>query len=172
MAGIEVTNPAARPARWLKPHHWSIATTSQTATVARVYLLQFQVEVPTTVDGICYAVVATSAGQVRAGIYGPIVTADTCEGAPLVVESAAVAQGSINSPQVVTFTATLLQPGTYYAALEFSDATATFQRGAAVHQVPGAAQRYDRGGGFGALTGPCPAITADSTQPGLMVRTA
>lgn len=157
--------------RWLQPlHGYGIAATSQTPTAGRVLLMLFEVTKPCYVDAIVYQVAGTSAGNVTAGIYRPV-TEDTAEGATVVVQSDSTAQGSINTPQTVSLTTTYLSPGRYYAALEFSDATATYLRHTSATQITGWAQFYDRSGGYGALTSPSPAVTSSgSAMPGLRVR--
>jgi hypothetical protein len=157
--------------RWLQPlQGYGIAATSQTPTAGRVLLMLFEVNNPCYVDAVVYQVAGTSAGNVTAGLYRPV-TEDTAEGATVVVQSSSTAQGSINTPQTVTFTSTYLAPGRYYTALEFSDATATYLRHTNASQITGWAQFYDRSGGYGALTDPCPSVTSSgSVMPGVRVR--
>ncbi len=161
------------PSRWLAPFQggFAIGTTSQTPTVARVYLELFEVTVPTVVDAISISNGATVAGNVTVGVYGPIATEETCSGAALVVQGANTAQSGTSTGQTFTFTATLLAPGRYYAAVEFDDATATFLRHGANFYVTGYVQYYDRAGGYGTLTNPCPAPSNTSAvAPALRVR--
>lgn len=162
--------------RWLKPHQSGIADTSETFVVGRVMAAMFDIPVTAMLDGVAYVVGATAAGNVRVGIYGPLAsrTTDTCEAAPLLVESASTAQDGINTPQLITFTATLAEAGVYYAALEGSDVTGTYMRLIDQSQAPGVLTAYyDRAGGYGALTNPCPAVTESGTSvPGLRVRVA
>jgi chitinase len=150
---------------------FGIAATSQTFTVGRVLLTEFSVKNPVVVDAITYPVFATSAGDVTVGIYGPIGTRETSTGAALIVQSASTAQGTANTPQTITIADTLLQPGTYYVALEGSDATGTYARNTNQTQIVGFGAFYDRGGGYGALTDPAPATTTTgSALPGMKIR--
>lgn len=160
--------------RWATPYYNAIAATSQTFTVGRALLAMFALPVPRTVDGIAYVVGGVSAGSVRAGIIGPTaLAADTPQGALVAVESAAVAQGTINSYQLVPLTPTLLPAGLYYVGLQGSDATGTYQRITNQPQAPALSFQYDRAGGFGAFTSPTPAVTETGTLiPGLRVRLA
>ncbi len=159
------------PARWLTPLHGGIATTSQTFTAGRCYLAQFAVTREIQVDGIAYVVGGTSAGNVRAAVLGTLATADTAAGTVVLVESASTAQGTINSPQLLSLTATTLVPGIYYAALQGSDATGTYMRHGNQLQAAGLSQTYDRGGGYGAFTSPTPAVSdTGSAIPGLRIR--
>lgn len=135
-------------------------------------MAEFLVEKPTTIDALTYIVGGTSAGNVTLGIYGPVATREISSSLPLVVETASTAQGSINTPQVITVTETLLQPGLYYVCIEGSDTTGTFMRQGNQAQVVGWGATYDRGGGYGALTNPSPATTdTGSNIPGIKIRT-
>lgn len=158
--------------RWIQPYHTGLAGTSATPGVAgRVYLEEFEVERDTVADGIVLQNAATVAGNARVGIYGKVVTEDTCLDAPLKVESADTALSGTNAPQIITFTPTKLKKGRYYMAIQFSDVTHTFLRQGNSTQVVGWGQYYDRGGGYGAFTTPCPAVTnTGSNLPGLRVR--
>lgn len=159
--------------RWLHPHQFSLAATSAIPGAAgRVYLLLFDVERTTTVDGITIQNVATVAGNVTVGIYGPIPTEETCAGAALKANSADTALSGTNAPQFVPFTAPVkLAKGRYYMAIEYSDVTHTFLRGTNTSLITGWTQYYDRASGYGALTDPCPAITnTGNNMPGAQVR--
>jgi hypothetical protein len=162
--------------RWVTPHFNGIATTSQTFTAGRVLLCMFDLPFGGTIDAVSYVVGTNSAGNVTVGIYGPLatLTTDTCAGAAVLVQSASTAQGTGSTAQLVTFTATAAGPGIYFAALEGSDATGTYMRLTNQTQVPvttGWNELYDRGGGYGTLTDPCPAVTQTvSNMPGLRVR--
>lgn len=171
-AGVALAALQVAYGRWLTPLHGGLATTSQTFTAGRVYLVQFTVQKTQQVDGIAYVVGATAAGNVRAAIIGPTAnTADTALGAAVLIESASVAQGTINTPQLIALTATSLAPGVYYAALQASDATGTYMRHSNQLQAAGFSQTYDRGGGYGAFTTPTPAVTdTGSALPGLRIR--
>lgn len=170
---VRLVSPTA-PARWLTPVHSSIAATSQTFTVGRVILQQFHVPVACLIDGLAYVVGSVSAGSVTGGIIGPVSrTGDTSLAGVVLAESASTAQGTATGVQVLTWTAVLASPGIYYAALEGSDATGTYMRQSNQAQATGLVQFYDRGGGYGALTTPTPAVTeTGSAAPGIRVRLA
>lgn len=159
--------------RWIKPYQWTLAATSQTATVGRVYIELFEVLEGTTVDAITYVKAATQAGNVTVGIYGPVSTDETAAGLPVIVQSASTAvSAGTNTDQTVTFTATRLSKGRYYAAIEFDDATNTYMRYGNQRQVTGFTYYYDRGGGYGTLTDPCPATTDNASGfPSIHIRT-
>lgn len=160
--------------RWLFPYYggYVAAATNQTFTAGRVYLVEFEVIAPVTVDQITWVNGTTAAGNVTVGIYGPLVTEETCAGAAVAVQSASTAQSGTSTPQSVSLTATTLQPGRYYIAIEGSDGTGTLMRQSAQQaQVTGWTQFYDRAGGYGALTDPCPAVTnSASVAPAIRVR--
>lgn len=158
--------------RWKRALHWLHFATTTTNTAGTVYLTLFEFESTATVDAVQYIHGAALAGNVIVGIYGPIPTEETCLGAPVVVQSASTAvSGSANQPSIVTFTPTRIGPGRYYAAVEFDDGANTFMRHSNQTQVTGWTQTYARGGGYGALTDPCPAVTDASTSiPGVYVR--
>lgn len=174
MSGILLLPPAVGPGRWLTPVHGGVAATSQTFTAGRVLLVQFHVPIACVSDGLAYAVGGTAAGSVTGGIIGPIArTGDTAAGGAVLAESASTAQGSINTVQVLTWTAVALAPGVYYAALEGSDNTGTYMRQSNQSQAAGLVQYYDRSGGYGALTATTPAVTdTGSAAPGIRIRLA
>jgi hypothetical protein len=158
---------------WLSMYHGgdNPAATSQTFTAGRVLMCEFIVEQAVSVDAISYIAGAVQAGNITVGICGPIATRETSTGAAVLVQSDSTAQGAINTPQTVTFAATVLQPGLYYACLEGSDATGTYMRQSNTTQVAGFGAYYDRDGGYGALTNPAPATTnTGSALPALRVR--
>lgn len=150
--------------RWLvSPQFNTAVNSSQAATAGRVFLMQFTVTSPVIADQINIYNFATVDGNVTVGIYGPIVTDDTCAGAALKVESASTALSGASQFQAISITPTNLEPGTYYAAVEFSSATHTYGR--CSNNIFGTSwtQFYDRSGGYGALTNPCPAVTNSTT---------
>lgn len=165
---------SASSGRWLTPVHGGLAVTSQTVTVGRAVLVQFTVGSARAVDAICYIVGSTAAGNVRAAILGPVtVTADSAVNAPVAVQSASVAQGTANQPQVIDLPRTSLAPGVYYAAIQGDTATGTYMRQGNQAQAPGLLQIYDRAGGYGPFTDPTPTVTdTGSAAPGLRIRLA
>lgn len=164
---VDIINSAGR---WLLPVIDGVNTTSQTATAGDVLLFQFNVTSSCSVDGIGLRHGATASGNAVVGIYGPISqTSDTCNNAPVIVQSSSTAL--VGTLQVVTFTETALTPGIYYAAVEYEDALHTFFRFGNTTQVGGVTQKYSRGGGYGALTDPCPAVSDTLTAfPNIKIR--
>lgn len=158
--------------RWITPVHNTIATTSQTFTVAQVQLVQFTVSFPCLIDGLAYVVGTTSAGNVTGGIVGPITrSTDSASTAAVVAQSASTAQGATTAVQVLTWTAVVVRPGIYYAALEGDNATGTYMRTNNSEQATGIAALYARAGGYGALTNPTPTVTDSGVGvPGIRVR--
>lgn len=156
--------------RYIQPTHNGLSSMSQTATAGRVYLTEFEICDTQIVDAIAIRNEATAAGNVIVGIYGPC-TSDNPTNASLVVESASTALSGTSTGQIITFTPTTLQKGYYFLALEFSDGTHTFGRLVATTIITGLNLVYDRGGGFGALTNPCPATTSSgAVRPYVYVR--
>ncbi len=157
--------------RYLLPYHGGgqIGATTQTATAGDCYLLEFPViEEGTYVDGITYPVDTTSNGNVIAAIFA-IATQDTADGGALIVQSASTGQGTVSSPQTITFAATYLAPGLYYMALHFSSSTATFNRSpSGTSQVTGWSQKFNQA--FAALPSTVPATTATTSGPSARVR--
>jgi hypothetical protein len=165
-----------RPAelgRWLSPPTGGPASTSQTFTAGRVLLHQVIVPYACLIDGVMYCVGAATAGNVIGGLVGPVArSADSPDGAVVVAQSASTAQGAINTLQFLSWTAVLVQPGIYYAALEGDNATGTCNRHGSALQATGLFAQYDRSGGYGALTSPTPATTTGSSPAGLRLRIA
>lgn len=158
--------------RFLKPLHWGVVGTSATYTAGTVYLEQIEVPNDLYVDAIVVTNVATVAGNLIVGIYGPVALGtDDPSGAAVVVQSASTAQSGTSAPQTVTFTETRLPKGKYYLAFEVNDATATYNRNTNTRQAVGVTGTYARAGGFGALTDPCPTFTdTGSNMPGMLLR--
>jgi hypothetical protein len=160
-----------RKQRWIKPYHHGAPATSQIATAGRVYLAEFEVQTTVTVDQIAWSNLATVAGNLRVGIYGPLVTEETCAGAALIYDSGDIVMSGINTAQAHTFSANkTLTPGRYYLALQSDSSTATFARDNQLVLVTGWGQTYDRSGGYGAFTNPCPAVASSSAVIGLRLR--
>lgn len=157
--------------RFLIPYHTGIAATDQTATAGRVLLLLFENFSRINIDSLIIINGTVIAGNVIVGVYGPIVTEDTCLGAPVLVQSASTPIVGANGPQIVPITETTLPRGRFYMAVEYSSATHQYRRQTNASQIIGWGQFYDRAGGFGALTDPCPAATdTGSALPALRVR--
>jgi len=148
------------------------ASSGAVGTAGRVFLYQFDVNYTSVITGITFKNMATVAGNLRVGIYRCAAgITDTPAAGDLLVESASTAQVNANNTQTITLADTVLTPGSYYAAIEASDATATIGRYGAT-PTNECAFYYDRVGGYGALTNPCPAVTLISATLNfaLMVR--
>lgn len=139
--------------------------TSYTMATARVYLMPIQVLFPSTVDRICVIYSGTRAGNMRVGIYTD--AGDSPFDGDLVVESASIAKSGTWRHQEFTIAATFLEPGLYWVAIQSDEATTVLLWLDGVGTVPVAHQPYyyDRGGGYGAMTDPCPAVTAINYGP-------
>lgn len=166
--------------RWIMMIHDMIeGTPSVDTTVAagRVFLSLFEMPEGGFVDGVKFLTGATVAGNATVGIIGPVPPSaeDTAASLNVVVQSGSTAiSAAATSEQLITFTKTYLKPGRYYAACEYDNATNVVRRPATnnVAALVGLTQRYDRGGGYGALTSPTPAITAAADVQWMQVRGA
>jgi hypothetical protein len=158
--------------RFIKPHHWSIPSTSGTYTSGTVYLQLVEIPLDCYVDAIIIANGASVSGNVTVGVYGPVpFTTDTPAGAAVLVQSASTAQAGTGTGQVVTFTETFAPKGKYYIAFEIDNSTGTVFRQLNILEVSGWSGTYARGGGYGTLTDPCPAVTlTGSNIPGAVLR--
>jgi hypothetical protein len=159
--------------RWIEPYVNAIVVTqfAPSGAAGRVFLTEFEVENEVTVDGISVVNGDSVAGNITVGIYGPIITEETPLSSPVAAESASTALSGTNIDQFISFTSPArLVTGRYYAATEWSDTTARTLRGTNQALISGAGFFYDRGGGYGALTNPCPAVTATNPLPNPRVR--
>lgn len=157
--------PSKLSKRWLETYHTDmVGTNDAPASAGRVYLKKFEVPFDLEVDAVVTVNGDSVAGSMTVGIYGPVVTEETCLNAPLAVESASTAISGTTAPQTITFNTTRLRAGRYYVALEYSDTTSRYLRHAQQTMTTGWTQFYDRGGGYGALTNPCPAVTNAVTE--------
>lgn len=156
--------------RYLPPIFNFNCNFSLTVVTARVYLTPIQVPVRMTVEAIAAAMVGTSAGNRIAGIYKD--NGNTPVGGALVVESASDAKVGTYQRDEISIADTQVEPGIYWLAYESDEATSILMSDAAGFTVGGTLQNcyYDRGGGYGALTNPCPAITNTSLCPVLFLR--
>jgi hypothetical protein len=148
--------------RFLRPYHGEGAqpTTSQNPTAGTVLLHLIEVPEDCYVDAIIITHGASPTGNATVGIYGPITsTEDTCQGLPVIVQSASTALVNANTSQIISITETFLRKGRYYIAVEFDNAGHTYMRHGNQQFVVGWVQTYARSGGYGALTDPCPTIT-------------
>lgn len=159
------------PHRWIQPYNTGIALSNQVAIAGKVYLLLFEINQPTIANGIVIQNAGIIAGSVTVGIYGPIITEETCTGTPVKIQSVSTILTGINSPQIITFNPTKLNSGRYYMAVEYSDNIHTYISLPNTKQVEGWVQYYDRSGGYGSLIGPCPSVIGTGPNPpGLRLR--
>jgi hypothetical protein len=159
--------------RWIKPYMWShVVSTSTNSTAGRVRLSEFEITEPTAIDGILIYNFATVAGNVRVGIYGSIPTEETAVNSSLVVESADTVLSGTTRGQFIDLAQTTLPTGRYYLACQFSDVTHTFAQNTNANPsvISGWSQTYDRVGGYGAFTNPCPAVSALTTLQFMTLR--
>lgn len=167
-----VNAPLQNVEKWLATFHGGFqvaASSAAFATAGLVYGCEFVVEKPTTIDALGYIVGGTSNGNVRLALYRAA-SRETLTGGTLVVESASTAQGSINTPQIVSIAETLLEPGLYYVVIQGSSATGTFMRHANTEQVSGWAVTFDNSG-FGAFLATAATQTSiGSNIPGFRIR--
>jgi len=158
--------------RFWKPIYNSDVRATVTVTTARVYLIPIEVLVRCTVDRIMvHQYEGTVAGNCRVGIYKDGTTPDLPDGGALVVESASVAKAGINQKQLITIADTVLEPGLYWLAYESDENTTIISSERGIFGIDPGHRYYDRGGGYGALTNPCPATTGGNIScPFLLLR--
>jgi hypothetical protein len=158
--GVKLNNPKIKKVvRYLAPTQVGISSASSTFTAGRVYLQQIIIDEAVTATGITFSNVATVAGNIYVGIYAEGST-DTPVGGAVLATSASTAQAGANYPQTISFASSVgLPAGSYYLAIQFSDATATINRASSALLLAGSSFQYDRGGGYGAFTDPCPACS-------------
>jgi hypothetical protein len=159
--GVRLSNQApAAQHRWIKTTLWGPATNTSAVTAGKVRLMHFEVSEAVILDGVLIHNFAVVAGNVTVGVYGPLLAEETALNAPLAATSASTVLAGVNSDQFIDIPATPLREGRYYLAVEFSDAAHTFAQftNGIISNLVG---YYDRAGGYGALTDPCPAMTAN-----------
>jgi len=170
--GVSIKNFEPSKTRWIKPFQWYIATSSITATPGKVMLVEFEITKPQTVDGISIFNHTVVSGNVLVGLYGPITTEEVAQGSNLIATSNSTALNGTSAGQFIPFTSNInLSIGRYYAAVQYDDITHTYGRFNNTVTIPGWSQYYDRVGGFGAFTNPCPATTPQATPtPQITIR--
>lgn len=134
---------------------------------ARVYIRPLNVVTTRTYDILGY-ICATANGNVRMCFYED--NGDTPVGGALIVETASVACAVV--AQEIAIAATQIDESLIHIALQFSDATAVLRVGSWQHITENNATVkeyfYDRGGGYGAFTDPCPAAAVNTGQSPVM----
>jgi len=158
--------------KYMMPVFHIRADDTVTVATARCYLAPIEVRVRVTVDRIVVGWRTPAVGNVRAAIYKD--NGDTPEGGALVVESASVAKVGTWQKQEIVIASTVLEPGLYWLSIQSDENTSVVDS-----EVDGIAQGgtlnakyYDRGGGYGAFTNPCPAVTLTSDCPIIFLRVA
>ena len=151
---------------------------TQVGAVGRVYFTFIDIPRPCTLDAIGFSMVTKGGAgtNYRLGIYPTV--ADIPDGQAVLFDS-----GNISAvPANIGLTENAVNQviataGLYALCLETADATISFFRyspaadpdNVLVAKAWGC--RYDRGGGYGALTTPCPVTTADKyAAPQMFVR--
>lgn len=148
--------------RWCRPF-WT-PWGSLVMTAGRVYLLPIPVFTELIIDRLacCWSAVAT--GNTRIGLYSD--NGAIPDGGALVVESGSIAKTGTNRIQEILVADTLLTPRLYWLGLEGDDASQVINIAVNYLTETGVAgtlrgRYYDRAGGYGPFTGPCPATVAD-----------
>ena len=160
--GIQLLNPT----QTVKKKHLFPDTlktfASSTWTVGRVNMIHIELTEAQSISAINISNGATIAGNITVGIYAEGAP-NTPAGGAVLVQSASTAHAGSNVFQSIAITPTWLPAGGYYIALICSDATSDIYRLGALSLYDGQGFYYDRAGGYGALTDPCPAVTAATT---------
>jgi hypothetical protein len=131
---------------------------TSTYTIGRVYLEEVEIPENCTVYGIQFYCYATAAGNVTVGLYSQA-SEGVADNGVLLASSASTAVPGINQQVLVAFaSATAVTAGRYFLAIEFSDNTNTCGKPNSITLCANICY-YDRGGGYGALTNPCPVTT-------------
>lgn len=158
------------------PHifHWAefmkigSHTTRALDVAGRVYLTPIQIKEAMVMDDIYYFPTA-GGGNIHVGLYemGANFTPKTPAGGVLIVDSGSVAYGASFAPNRASVTRTWLPPGLYWIAVEADGVNVIINGHSETNLATSvlANYYYDRAGGYGALTDPCPAVTQDSDAP-------
>jgi len=137
---------------------------TEVVATARVYVNPIVVPVDLYVDAVIIHLGDPVAGNVIVGIYAD--NTDTPVGGAVIIESASTAKTGTNRQMEVAITETLLTKGLYWLAIESDEATTILQKSSGYWCAGGTlkSHTYERAGGYGALTDPCPATTTDSVS--------
>lgn len=142
--------------RYLRPVFCYNANQTLTMGAGRVYLIPVEVERKMTIDRICVPLSFPAAGNIRVGVYAD--NGDTPVGAALIVESASVAK--TQNRQEVVIADTTLEAGLYWFGVQSDEGTTVLISESDSFAIGGTLQGhfYDRVGGYGAFTTPCPGV--------------
>lgn len=169
--GIKINNAPTStiPYKTILPTRlWGISNgASANGTAGRVYLQRVEVPEQRIINGISFVNWNPTNGNVYVGIY-PDIGTGTPVGATLLVSSASTAvSGTVDTGQTVSIADTTLTAGSYYVAIQFSGTTneLLFHNNKAVYIDLTTGFYYDRAGGYGAFTTPCPASTSTYQVP-------
>jgi hypothetical protein len=146
---------------------WTQSSSAFTAD-GRVWVGLGDIPWACTIDYLFYMVLATSAGNIRIALYGPVTPVsgappEVPTNAPLLVESTSVAQPGTNRRHFVSIADTAITtPGLYFGAIQSDGTTGTFARSSVDDSFMWGGY-FPNGGGagaYGAFQNPMPAITA------------
>lgn len=168
-----INNPEPLVKRWVQPYFESIATTDATFASTTILLLEFELARPSIIDGVAYSkgTSVNTADVVIGGIYGPIVTEETCDGAPLLVQASTTVSAAGSVSQLIDMTDTYAPIGRYYVALSSNSTSTQYRRHGNGNQISGWAQTMTKTGSDVSLPSTCSSVTfTSSNMPGLRVR--
>jgi len=141
-------------------------TTNLTPVVGRVYLAGLEVLARLRISALSSFFGAAYAGNLRLGVYKADVSGPP-DGGAVIYDSGSFAGGGATVVIHQVIGEIILEAGRYYLAAEFDTATANVGNGVArcvildsVGSSKYPSSYYDRGGGYGAFTTPCPATTS------------
>jgi hypothetical protein len=155
----------------LKPFHWTNAGGSKTVSSAgRVYIQTIDIPMNCVAVDVRFQTGATSNGNIRAGLFGPLTTNFDPTGASLVAESASTAAPAAFQPAVISLGSVKVTAGQYALAVAFSDLTCIYISNSSAAVVSNASSsRFDQA--FGAMPSTVPALTTDTSNQPAMVLT-
>lgn len=137
------TNLASQT-RWVSPTAPAVPTTTASPGGAgRVYAAHFELT-RCQVIGVAVFNGGTVAGNVRAGVYGPISTPETLQGLSLVCQSADTTVAGVNATQVITLPTTTVARGQYYVCTTYSSTSTVWYRGALIAMPTGLERFFDQ----------------------------
>lgn len=145
---------------------------SQLGTAGRVFIVPLEVREPITIThiGVCITTAGGGGTTAQLGIYNS--ASNIPDGQAIVVDAGTIDATAVGPKELAV--SLVLSPGKYFLCLETQDATVKFRRFMSEASTAGLAVAkeygcyYDRGGGYGALTTPCPVTTAEVTARPLM----